>query len=53
MATTLLVPGLDGGGAGHWLSWFETAVPNPRRVVQPDLTKTRRRIKTYRGVMIL
>jgi len=36
MATTLLVPGLDGGGAGHWLSWIETAVPNPRRVAQPD-----------------
>jgi len=36
MATTLLVPGLDGGGDGHWLSWFETAIPNTRRVLQPD-----------------
>ncbi len=36
MATTLLVPGLDGGGVGHWLSWIETTVPNPRRVAQPD-----------------
>lgn len=36
MATTLLVPGLDGGGEGHWLSWIETAVPNPKRAVPPD-----------------
>lgn len=37
MATTLLVPGLDGGGEGHWLSWFETAIPNCRRAAPPDL----------------
>jgi len=36
MATTLLVPGLDGAGADHWLSWFEAATPNTRRVVPPD-----------------
>lgn len=36
MATTLLVPGLDGGGEGHWLSWFEAAIPDTRRVVPPD-----------------
>ena len=35
MATTLLVPGLDGGGDGHWLSWFEAAIPDTRRVVSP------------------
>lgn len=37
MATTLLVPGLDGGGEGHWLSWFEATIPDARRVTQPDL----------------
>jgi predicted alpha/beta hydrolase family esterase len=36
MATTLLVPGLDGGGEGHWLSWFEATIPDARRVAQPD-----------------
>ncbi len=36
MATTLLVPGLDGGGEGHWLSWFEAAIPGTRRVSSPD-----------------
>jgi len=36
MATTLLVPGLDGGGEGHWLSWFEAAIPGSRRVAPPD-----------------
>ena len=37
MATTLLVPGLDGGGDGHWLSWIEASVSDTRRVVQPDI----------------
>ena len=37
MATTLLVPGLDGGGDGHWLSWIEASIPDTRRVVQPDI----------------
>ena len=36
MATTLLVPGLDGGGDGHWLSWFESVLPDAQRVVQHD-----------------
>lgn len=36
MATTLFVPGLDGGGEGHWLSWFETVVPNAKRAAPPD-----------------
>lgn len=39
MATTLLVPGLDGGGEGHWLSWLEAAIPDTRRVVPPDPTE--------------
>lgn len=37
MATTLIVPGLDGGGEGHWLSWMETRLPGSRRVDQPDI----------------
>jgi serine hydrolase len=36
MATTLLVPGLDGGGPGHWLTWLETKIPDTRRAVQQD-----------------
>lgn len=36
MATTLLVPGLDGGGDGHWLSWFENIIPDTRRAAPPD-----------------
>ena len=37
MATTLLVPGLDGGHEGHWLSWFEAALPDTQRVAPSDL----------------
>lgn len=37
MATTLLVPGLDGGGEGHWLTWFEAAIPDTQRVIPPDI----------------
>jgi uncharacterized protein len=37
MATTLLVPGLDGGGEGHWLRWFEATLPETRRVAPPDV----------------
>lgn len=40
MATTLLVPGFDGGGKSHWLSWFEATIPNCKRVVPPDLKST-------------
>jgi predicted alpha/beta hydrolase family esterase len=36
MATTLLVPGLDGGGDGHWLNWFEATIPDAHRVALPD-----------------
>jgi predicted alpha/beta hydrolase family esterase len=36
MGTTLVVPGLDGGGADHWLSWFESVLPDTRRVTQED-----------------
>jgi len=37
MTATLVVPGLDGGGAGHWLSWIEDVVPDTRRVTQREL----------------
>lgn len=36
MATTLLVPGFDGGGEGHWLSWFEGVLPEVQRVTQEN-----------------
>jgi uncharacterized protein len=36
MATTLVVPGMDGGGADHWLSWLESTLPDTRRVTQTD-----------------
>lgn len=38
MTTTLVVPGLDGGGAGHWLRWIEGVLPDTRRVTQKDLS---------------
>src|SRR5262245_5830688 len=37
MATTLVVPGMDGGGADHWLSWIESVLPDTRRATQTDL----------------
>jgi predicted alpha/beta hydrolase family esterase len=40
MATTLLVPGFDGGGKGHWMSWFETVLPDTQRVAQQDYKST-------------
>jgi uncharacterized protein len=36
MATILLVPGIDGGGEGHWLSWVEAEIPDSRRFTPPD-----------------
>lgn len=30
--TTLIVPGYQGSGPGHWQSWFETQLPDVRRV---------------------
>jgi len=36
MATTLLVPGFDRGGPGHWMSWFESVIPDTQRVEQQD-----------------
>jgi uncharacterized protein len=44
MATTLVVPGMDGGAADHWLSWLESVLPDTHRVTQadfrsPDLTQ--------------
>jgi hypothetical protein len=38
MTTTLVVPGLDGGAAGHWLSWLEGVLADTRRVGQNDLS---------------
>lgn len=36
MATTLIVPGLRNSGPTHWQSWFETQLPDTRRVEQAD-----------------
>lgn len=36
MTTTLVVPGMDGGGAGHWLSWLEGVLHDTHRVTQAD-----------------
>lgn len=43
MSTTLIVPGLNGSGPGHWQSWWQAQVPDAVRVEQadwdtPDLT---------------
>lgn len=36
MATTLIIPGRNGSGAGHWQSWLETRLPDARRVAGID-----------------
>ncbi|THF65157.1 RBBP9/YdeN family alpha/beta hydrolase [Pseudothauera rhizosphaerae] len=36
MLSTLIVPGLNGSGPTHWQSWFETLLPEARRVEQED-----------------
>lgn len=36
METTLIIPGLRNSGPGHWQSWFETRLPDTRRVDQDD-----------------
>ncbi len=36
MAETLIVPGLNDSGPGHWQTWFEENLPGTRRVVQRD-----------------
>ena len=40
MATTLLVPSLEGCGEGHWLNWMETAIPDARRFIPPEQSST-------------
>ena len=40
MATTLIVPGLRNSGPSHWQSWFETQLPNTRRVEQANWERT-------------
>jgi uncharacterized protein len=39
MATTFIVPGLNGSEPEHWQSWFERHVPNCIRVVQSEWEK--------------
>jgi predicted alpha/beta hydrolase family esterase len=34
--TTLVIPGFHGSGPAHWQSWFETQVPEARRVRRID-----------------
>lgn len=36
MAKVLIVPGLRNSGPTHWQSWFETVLPDTRRVEQAD-----------------
>ena len=36
MTTTLIIPGLNSSGLGHWQTWFETRLPDAVRVVQSD-----------------
>lgn len=40
MAKTLIVPGLRNSGPTHWQSWFETQLPDTRRVEQADWERT-------------
>jgi len=36
MATSLVIPGLNGSGPDHWQSWLETLIPDSVRVNQDD-----------------
>lgn len=36
LQTTLIVPGYQGSGPGHWQSWLETQLPGARRVAGID-----------------
>jgi len=40
MEQVLIVPGLRNSGPTHWQSWFETILPNTRRVEQADWERT-------------
>jgi len=40
MDTILIVPGLRNSGPTHWQTWFESELPNTRRVHQDDWTRT-------------
>jgi predicted alpha/beta hydrolase family esterase len=40
MDKVLIVPGLRNSGPTHWQSWFETILPNTRRVEQADWERT-------------
>jgi len=40
MEKVLIVPGLRNSGPTHWQSWFETVLPNTRRVEQADWERT-------------
>ncbi len=39
MATTLIVPGIDGSGPDHWQTWLQQAIPDSKRVIQADWSK--------------
>ncbi len=36
MAITLIIPGLNSSGPGHWQTWFESRIPGSVRVIQRD-----------------
>ena len=40
MEKVLIVPGLRNSGPTHWQSWFESVLPNTRRVEQADWERT-------------
>lgn len=39
MTTTLIIPGLQDSGPGHWQTWWQFLDPNARRVEQRDWRK--------------
>jgi len=39
MSTTLIIPGRNGSGPGHWQSWIESRIPDARRVCGIDWDK--------------
>ena len=62
LQTTLIVPGLNNSGPGHWQTWLEEQLPDVRRVRHIDwnvpvlarwATEVRREIDEAAGVVWL
>jgi predicted alpha/beta hydrolase family esterase len=62
MTITLIIPGLNSSGLGHWQTWFETRLPDAVRVIQSDWkradlpqwsSRIRREISRQKGPILI